>query len=179
MQLSEQHKLGIALIVVLVGLKMLFVPWLDWVNSQTDEINQLLFNKAKLQQVERRSQQLLTQKSRIEENFQTLNTLWLDAPVSQVTVEAFQHLDKVAAEFEVELTNRNAGEMTTDGATLLPISLFALGTPEQIMAFVHALEHRQPLFQLSRSTITRPNVVAKKVNANLELLMFVKPGGQS
>lgn len=178
MKLSEQHKLGVAVIGLLLALKMLFVPWLAWVTEQTDEINQLLFNKAKLEQVERRSQQLLKQKTNIEKNFETLNTLWLDAPAAQVTVEAFQHLDKIAGEFGVELTNRSAAELTSDGAVLLPISLFASGTPEQIMVFIHALEHRQPLFQLSRATITRPNVVAKKVNANLELQMLVKPGGE-
>jgi hypothetical protein len=179
MKLSEQHKLGVALIGLLIALKMLFVPWLAWVTEQTDEVNQLMFNKAKLEQVERRSQLLLTQKTNIEKNFETLNTLWLDAPVSQVTVEAFQHLDKIAGEFGVELTNRSAAELTSDGPVLLPVSLFASGTPEQIMAFIHALEHRQPLFQLSRVTVTRPNVVAKKVNANLEVHMFVKPGGAS
>lgn len=179
MKLTEQHKLGIAIIGLLVGLKLLFMPWLAWVNTQTEEIHQLLFSKAKLEQVEHRSQQLLTQKNSIEQNFQTLNTLWLDAPVAQITVEAFQHLDKIAGEFEVELTNRNATDLTSDGAVLLPVSLFASGTPEQIMSFIHALEHRQPLFQLQRVTVSRPNVVAKKVNANLELHMFVKPGGQS
>lgn len=179
MKISEQQKLGVAIIGLLIALKLLFVPWLDWLNTQTDEVSQLLFSKAKLQQVERRSQQLLTQKTNIEQNFQTLNTLWLDAPAAQITVEAFQHLDKIAGEFEVELTNRNATDLTAEGPVLLPISLFASGTPEQIMAFIHALEHRQPLFQLSRATISRPNVVAKKVNAILEVQMFVKPGGQS
>lgn len=179
MQLTEQQKSGVALIGFLVIIKLLIVPWLDWVEIQTDEINQLLFNKAKLQQVERRSQHLLTQKNNIEQNFQKLNTLWLDAPNTQVTVEAFQHLDKIASEFEVEITNRNAAELTVDGPILLPISLFATGTPEQVMAFIHALEHRQPVFQLSRATVTRPNVVAKKLNANLELMMLVRPGEQS
>ncbi len=175
LQVNERQKIGLFVVTILIFLKFVLAPWLNWVQVKAESIQQLLFAQEKLKQVNEKNQELVKQQQQIESSFQQLEALWLDKPPHQISVETLQYLEKVAEQHRVEVRTKNAGAVRSSGnAQFLPVNLIVSGTAENVLSMVAALENGLPKTVIATGLYSRPNTVSKALIANLELQVLVK-----
>ncbi|CAM5217200.1 hypothetical protein [Alishewanella longhuensis] len=107
--MNNQHKAGVALIAVLLLLKFAAQPWWQWQVEKRESIQLLQMNKNRLENLQDRVALLAQQQQVIDENFKLLNGLWLNDSVAQPQVLVLRHLERLAGQYQVELSARNIG----------------------------------------------------------------------
>lgn len=175
----KNKPLLLALLAVLVIVKFILVPWLEWVNQKTANINQLSVNEMRLSNVQQRSVQLMAQQKAIDENYATLESVWLKVPASQRTVQVLKHLEALAKNNNVELNARNTGQVDENNTTTLPASAFVRGKPQDVYRLIAQLESGSPRILFSAIRLVKANSAASEITGTLELLVPLAPGEDS
>lgn len=174
-QINDRQKVGLFVVTMLIFMKFLLVPWLGWVQERAESIQQLLFSKDKLKQVNGKNQMLGEQQQQIEASFIKLEEIWLDKPAHQISVESLQYLENVSKQHHVEVRTKNAGNLQKAGsAEFLPVNFIVSGPAENVLSMVAALETGIPKTIIATGLYSRPNAVSKTMIANLELQVLVK-----
>lgn len=166
----------LTLLVVLIVAKFILVPWLAWINQKTANISQLKLSEMRFSNVQQRSEQLLAQQKAIDENYTTLESIWLTVPENQRTVQVLKHLETLAKKNNVELSARNTGQADERDATTLPASVFVKGKPQDIYNLVAQLESGSPRALFSGIRLVKASSAATEVTGTLDLLVPLAPG---
>tara|TARA_R110002126_G_scaffold10245_43_gene46609 strand:- start:15633 stop:16169 length:537 start_codon:yes stop_codon:yes gene_type:complete len=174
--LTKQHKAGLALIIVLVMIRFVIVPWLNWTDSKVEAIQALNQNKKRFQSIQLRNVQLTTQEQTIADGYQRLSALWFAGKTAQAPVQVLQHVEQLAQKHQVELSTRQTGQpAVTEGASVMPVSLFVQGRPQYIYAFLASLESQQPLAVVQNLRLTKPSAASQNMTATLDLNILLQP----
>lgn len=173
--MNNQHKAGVALIAVLLLLKFAVQPWWQWQVEKRDAIQLLQMNKNRLENLQDRVALLEQQQQVIEENYKLLNSLWLTDSVAQPQVLVLRHLERLAGQYQVELSARNIGEPIKAPLSGLPMSLFLSGHPQNVNRFLLDLESVQPIGLIYSVRFVKPRPFDKHITSTLDVLVLIKP----
>lgn len=168
--------LMLGLLMVLLVAKFVLVPWLGWVTQKTANINQLTLSEMRLSNVQQRSAQLLAQQKAIDENYASLDAMWLKVPESQRTIQVLKHFETLAKQNNVELNARNTGQVDERDATVLPASVFIKGKPQDVYRLIAQLESGTPRIVFSGIRLVKSSSAASDITGTLELLVPLAPG---
>lgn len=168
--------LMLAVLAVLVLAKFVLVPWLDWVTQKTANINQLTLSEMRLSNVQQRATLLLAQQKAIDENYVSLEAMWLNVPDTQRTIQVLKHLETQAKTFNVELNARNTGQIDERDAIVLPASVFVKGKPQDVYRLITQLESDKPRIVFSAIRLVKASTASSEVTGTLELLVPLAPG---
>ncbi|MBU1309308.1 MAG: hypothetical protein KKE30_07230 [Gammaproteobacteria bacterium] len=172
----KNKPLLLALLAILLVAKFVLVPWLEWVSQKTATINQLKLSEMRLSNVQQRSAQLLAQQKAIDENYASLESVWLTVPQSQRTIQILKHLETEAKQANVELNARNTGQVDERDAITIPASVFVRGTPQNIYRLIAQLESGSPRILFSGVRLVKANAAAGEITGTLDLLVPLAPG---
>lgn len=173
--MTSQHKTGIALIVLLALFKFVVQPWWQWQSEQRDSIQVLQMSKNRLENSQERVALLEKQKQIIDDNYKLLNELWLTDSVAQPQVLVLRHLERLAGQYQVELSARNIGEPVTVPLSGLPLSLFLTGHPQNIQRFLIDLESIKPIGIIYGIRFVKPRPFDEHITSTLDVLILLKP----
>lgn len=173
--MTNQHKAGIALIVMLVLLKFAVQPWWQWQAEKRENIQLLHMNKSRLENLQDRVALLEKQQLVIDENYKLLDNLWLNNNVSQPQVLVLRHLERLAALYQVELSPRNIGEPMQAPIAGLPMSLFISGHPQNVHRFIIDIESLQPIGLVYGVRYIKPRPFDDHITTLFDVLFLLKP----
>ncbi|CAM5205883.1 hypothetical protein [Alishewanella longhuensis] len=173
--MNNQHKAGVALIAVLLLLKFAAQPWWQWQVEKRESIQLLQMNKNRLENLQDRVALLAQQQQVIDENFKLLNGLWLNDSVAQPQVLVLRHLERLAGQYQVELSARNIGDPIKAPLSGLPLSLFLSGHPQNVNRFLLDLESIQPVGIIYGIRFVKPRPFDKHITSTLDVLILIKP----
>jgi hypothetical protein len=174
--MTKQQKTGLYIIAVLAFARFAVVPWLEWVDTRISMIQALNQNKERFQNVQSKISQLGDQQQLIFEGYQTLSAMWHEGAGAQASVKIMQHIERTAKKHSIELSTRQAGQpVIVDGVSSIPLSLFIKGMPQNVFAFLVALESSKPLAVIQTARLTKANVASQDMTATLELAVLLKP----
>lgn len=174
MSLQPKEKLGITAIAVLVAVKFVVVPWFEWVDVKSQQIQQLSKNVKRFERVAEKKAVLETQESKIQESYKQLEKVWESTQSTQASVKIRRHIESTAKKNKVELKNITTGKVNTAETSTMPVSLFLKGTPESVLALINELETGAPKLMVSRANIQRPNAKSATITASLQMLVLMK-----
>lgn len=169
---TSRNKISLLIILLLIIIKFLFVPWLQWVNEKTDNIARLSANIERFSQTTNRSKQLEVLADKIEQSYQVLNSHWMTTKDAMASVEILRKLQSLAKTFGVELKNTNVQPQTDSEVPGYPVSLYMSGTPEVLMSYLEALESGTPMIRIVQTTVRKQNFKEKVLTANVELVVI-------
>ena len=173
--MASNQRIGLIVIAILVLARLVIVPWQQWLAEQTEQIAQLKRNEQRFANVQQREAILQSQQDVIRQRFAELEALWYNKSNDGAQVAVMRHIEQLAKKHNVELTTRNPGGLSTDGATVMTMSIFVQGKPQQIFKFVTALETTPPYSLLSTVRIVKANRASDNVAANFDLVVPIKP----
>ncbi|QYJ85000.1 type II secretion system protein M [Shewanella mesophila] len=169
---TSRNKYSLLIILLLVIIKFVFVPWVQWINEKTDNIARLSANVERFSQTKNRSKQLEVLADNIEKSYQVLDTNWITTKDSMASVEILRTLQSQAKKMGVELKNTNVKPRTDSTIPGYPVSLYMSGTPEVLMSYLEALESGTPMLRIVQTTVRKQNMKVKILTANVELVVI-------
>lgn len=173
--MQQRTKLGLIAIGLLLAIRFVFQPWYTWANEQASQIAALKMNYQRLSGAIERGTQLFARQQSIETDYQQLDKLWYKGNRANVSVNVLQHLEQIAKRYKVELSTRNTGQLVSDGANVIPASLFVRGRPQAIYGFLAAVETSQPVAVLSSVRLTKGSAASNEITGIFDLQVLVKP----
>lgn len=173
--MQSRTKLGLIAIGTLLAIRFVFHPWYSWAGEQAQQLAALKMNYQRLNNALARSSLLIARQQLIEADYQQLNALWYTAARANASVNVLQHLERLAKTNQVELSTRNTATLITEGANVLPASLFVRGHPQAVYSFLAAVESNQPVAVLSSIRLNKTAAASDDVSGVLDLQILVKP----
>jgi len=179
MNVLQKNQLSLLLISILVVIKFLLVPWLDWVSEKTAAISHLATSQQRFENVGERHEALVNKKQQIEQSFQQLDKIWASGDSAQNSVAVLRYIESAAQKYNIELQNRSAQDAVIADTTTIPGKLFIEGAPDALVLFIKDLETGSPRVLVRKMSINRLNKKSKSLVMNLEVLIVAKPGQQN
>lgn len=171
----QKNQLGLALVAILVLLRFVIVPWLEWLDEKADVVSQLATSAQRFQNVTQRHTALVEKEQQIQQSYQQLEKLWVSGSEQQNSLTVLQYIEAAAQQHNVSLKNRSAREAVVAATTSIPVRMFAEGSPESLLNFIAQLETGHPAMIIRKLTLTKSNEVAPTLVANFEMIVIVKP----
>ena len=171
----QKNQFGLALVAILIILRFVLVPWLDWLDAKAAQVSQLATSVQRFQNVTQRHSLLVEKQQQIQESYRQLDKLWASGSEQQNSLAVLQYIEGAAKQHNISLKNRSARDAVVAKTTSIPVRMFAEGTPEALVNFIVQLETGQPKILIRKLTLTKPNKLSKVLVANFEMIVVAKP----
>lgn len=173
--MTRNQRIGLIVIAVLLIARLIFLPWQQWVEQKAEVIAQLKNNEQRFANIQQRAAQLESQQQLIQQRFAELDSLWYKRGGDDAQVAIMRHIEQLAKQHTVELNTRNPGGISSEGATVMTMSIFVQGKPQHMFNFLTALESTPPYSLLSSVRIVKGSRASDTVTANFDLVVLIKP----
>ena len=174
MTTQQRNKLGLLVIALLVGIKLIIVPWVNWIDDKALRVQQLSKNVSRFERVEFRKTELADKEQKIKESYEQLNNMWETATSTQASVAIRRYLEATAKEWDVNLKNTNTSKINMAETSTMSVSLYLSAAPEAVLAFMAALEKGKPAMLIARANVQKPNMNSVEITATLDILVLMK-----
>lgn len=169
MESLRKNAAGLALIALLLLMKFVVLPWVEWIEERSATVQQLATSVERFQTVSARKAELQQQQTQVEKLRAELEKLWADKAMSSNAVGILKHIESQAVASGITLTSRSSAAPVTLETTTVPVKLFVEGSPQQVFDFIYRLESGTPLMLIHRIALNKAGSVDEKVTANIEL----------
>jgi len=174
MTTQQRNKLGLLVIAMLIGIKFIIVPWVNWIDEKSQRVQQLSKNVSRFERVESRKAELADKEQKIKDSYKQLDNMWETTTSTQASVAIRRYLEATAKKWDVDLKNSNTSKVNTAETSTMSVSLYLSAAPEAVLAFMAALEKGKPAMVISRANIHKPNMNSVKITASLDVLVLMK-----
>lgn len=154
----KNKKVVLSLLLLLLGLKFAYIPWLSWGEERVANIERLQLMQAKQERLIQKKSDLLTHANTLSElknsfvsqlpetkNGSTSSTLWLNL-VKSIKVDGVKVYNQ-----KVQLES-----LVLDNVGYVVGSFYISGKAHDVMALVSSLEQKQPYVFFEKIKLTRP-----------------------
>ncbi|WP_394145914.1 hypothetical protein [Vibrio atypicus] len=169
----DKQKLGLIAIAVLVSLKFVVVPWLEWVDATSESVSQKSVTYSRFGDLDTQKELIYNNTRELELIKQQILNSELNAERAELTTQLFALVNHIGKQVGVEVNGLALGEFQSHRISYVPLRLRASGSAEQMTLFINSIENSDPRLITAEAVLTKERI-EDRLTMNITLYALLK-----